>query len=196
MGSRTLALQKHWVGSYYHSTYSAFSRGVSVLVHKSLQFTLLDLHLDPEGTYVALHAMCDRLELLIVGLYYPLPATLTILHKLAPSIALYPRAGVLLAGDFNMTPNPNIDRFNADSAVDSPLSRWAEVYGCRENTPTLNSTRVIQQRMPLYPELTCSSLMTPCSTALSQSRSCLPAYRIMLRCCCGLAQTRRQGQPS
>lgn len=44
---------------------------LSVLVHKSLQFTLLDLHLDPEARYVVLHATCDRLEVLIVGLYIP-----------------------------------------------------------------------------------------------------------------------------
>lgn len=59
-GSRTLALKKPWVGSHYHSTYSTYSRGVSVLIHKSLPFTLLDLHLDPEGKYVASPHLCQR----------------------------------------------------------------------------------------------------------------------------------------
>lgn len=71
VGGRTLALRKPWVGAYYHSTYSSYSRGVSVLIHKSLGFTLLDLHLDPDGRYIAIHAMCDRVELLIVGIYIP-----------------------------------------------------------------------------------------------------------------------------
>lgn len=69
IGSRTLALRKPWVGFY--SMHSAFSRGVGVQVHKSLQFVVLDLHLDPEGSYVVLHATCDRLEILIVDLYVP-----------------------------------------------------------------------------------------------------------------------------
>lgn len=86
-GSRTLALKKPWVGSYYHSTYSTYSRGVSILVHKSLPSTLLDLHLDPEGKYVVMHAMCDRIEMVVVGLYIPPPASMTILHKLTLILA-------------------------------------------------------------------------------------------------------------
>lgn len=124
-----LALWKPWVGACYHATHSSFSRGVSVLVHKSLGFILLDLDLDSEGRYVARHALCDRLELLIVGLYVPLPATLDILQKLTPLMARCPSAGVILAGDFNMTPDPTLDRFNPGPLGVSPLSQWADNYG-------------------------------------------------------------------
>lgn len=129
IGSRTLALKKPWVGSYYHSTYSTYSRGVSVLIHKSLPFTLLDLHLDPEGKYVVLHAMCDRMELVLVGLYNLPPTSLAVLHKLTPILAQYPTAAVLMAGDFNITPNPSMDKLGNDVATESPLSRWADEYG-------------------------------------------------------------------
>lgn len=72
--------------------------------------------------------MCDRLEMVVVGVYIPPPATLTILHKIAPIFANYSRAAVLLAGDFNM-PNPSLDKFNPDLATGFPLARWADVYG-------------------------------------------------------------------
>lgn len=85
-GSRILALKKPWVGSYYHSTYFSYSRRVCVLVHKSLQFDLFDLHLDTEGRYVVLHALCNNLDLIIVGLYIPPPANMSLLFKLAPII--------------------------------------------------------------------------------------------------------------
>lgn len=49
VGGRVLGLRKPWVGHYYHSTYTSRARGVSVLIHKSLAFVLLDLKLDPEG---------------------------------------------------------------------------------------------------------------------------------------------------
>lgn len=128
-GGRILALKKPWVGSYYHSTYSSYSRGVSVLVHKSLQFNLSDLHLDTEERYVVLHALCNNLDLIIVGLYIPPHANMSLLFKLAPIIAQYPNAHIILTGDFIMPPNPVMDSLNAGSSVDSPLSRWEETYG-------------------------------------------------------------------
>lgn len=99
-----MALKKPWVGPCYHSTHSTYSRGVRILVHKALPFTLLDLHLNPDGRYVVVHAMCDGVEMVIVGLYNPPSASLTVLHKLTPILAQYLTASVL-AGDFNMPPN-------------------------------------------------------------------------------------------
>lgn len=58
-GYRVLSLKKPWVGSYYLSTFSSHSRGVSILVHKTLPFMLLDLRIDPDGQYVIMHALCD-----------------------------------------------------------------------------------------------------------------------------------------
>lgn len=136
------------MGSYYHCTHSIYSRGVSVLIHKSLPFTLLDLHLDSEGSYVALHTMCDRLEMVIVGIYNPPPASLNILHKLTPILAQYPAAAILLAGDFNMPPNPSLDKLNPDLASDSPLSRWTDEYGLSD---------VWRWRYPRERQYTCHS---------------------------------------
>lgn len=86
------------------------------MVHKSLHFNLLDLCLDSEGRYVVLHAICDRLELVLVGIYIPPPAN--ILLKMAPIMAQYQAVHILLAGDLNMSPNPSLGRFNSDSSVD------------------------------------------------------------------------------
>lgn len=70
-GGRVLSLKKPWVGHYYHATFSSYARGVSVLVHKALSFALLDLHLDPEGRFVVLHAVVANVPMVIVGLYIP-----------------------------------------------------------------------------------------------------------------------------
>lgn len=51
-----------------------------------------------------------KLELVVVGLYNPPPASLAVLHKLTPILAQYPTAAVLLAGDFNIPPNPSMDK--------------------------------------------------------------------------------------
>lgn len=110
------------MGSYYHSNFSSYSKGVSFLIHKSLQFTLLDLHFNSEGRYVILHAICDRR-----GTVHYSPGL--ILHKITPLLAQYPMANILLAGNFNMPPNPSLDKFSFDPVTDSPLSLWVEVYG-------------------------------------------------------------------
>lgn len=146
VGGRTLALRKPWVGAYYHSTYSSYSRGVSVLIHKSLGFTLLDLHLDPDGRYIAIHAMCDRVELLIVGIYIPPPATVEILKKITPILAQYPSAGIIIAGDFNMT--PDLDRMGVGPSGVTPLALWADNYGF---------TDVWRMRHPDVRQYTCHS---------------------------------------
>lgn len=127
-GSRVLACKKPWVGSYYHSTYS-YSRGVTILVHKSVHFSLLDLHWDADGRYVVLHALCARLELVIVGVYIPSSANMSLIFKLALIMAQYPTVQILLTGDFNMPPAPSIDKLNFDPSIDFPLSCLAETYG-------------------------------------------------------------------
>lgn len=90
-----------------------FCRGVSILVRKSLPFRLLGLVLDPDGRYIIIHAMVECLELLLVAVYIPPPASTKLLHKLSPLIANYGTDNLLLMEDFNMTPNPGLDRFNA-----------------------------------------------------------------------------------
>ena len=47
--SRVLSLRRAWVGAHYHAPYSNYARGVSILVHRSLPFRLLDVKLDPGG---------------------------------------------------------------------------------------------------------------------------------------------------
>lgn len=84
---------------------------------------LLDLHLDAEGSYVMLHALCNHLDLVIVGLYIPPPASMSHLFKLASIVAQYPTVHIILAGDFNVPPNPTMDRLNCGSSLDTPLSQ-------------------------------------------------------------------------
>lgn len=74
VGSRTLTLKKPWIRYHYHSTHSNFARGISILVHKSLPFRLLDLVLDSEGRYVLIHAQIHSIKWVIAGLNLPPPS--------------------------------------------------------------------------------------------------------------------------
>lgn len=63
--------------------------GLSILIRKSLSFTSLDLHLDPEGKCVIMHAVNDNVPMVVVGLYIPLPATNASLMRLTQMLAKY-----------------------------------------------------------------------------------------------------------
>lgn len=79
VGSKTLNLRKPWVGYLYHSSYSNFARGVSILVWNSLPFQLFHLELNLEGRYIVIHAIIEKVELVLVGLYIPPLASLWLL---------------------------------------------------------------------------------------------------------------------
>lgn len=127
-----MGLKRPWMGHHYHATYSNYARGVSVLIHRSLNFEPLDVIIDPEGRYVVMHAIIDTLDVVLVGLYLPPPANLFLLQKLITLIAQFSTDNVILTGDFNVPPNPSMDKLTPDSATDSTLSRWARVFGLED----------------------------------------------------------------
>lgn len=129
MGKKTLSLKKPWVGYHYHSTYSTFSRGVSILILKTLPFRLLDLALDPNGRFVVIHALIHHVPWVIVGLYLPPPASLQVLNQITAKIAEFSTENVVLLGDFNLVPDAGIDRMTPSGTSRGGLADWADTYG-------------------------------------------------------------------
>lgn len=128
-GSWVLSLKMPWVGHYYHATYSSNALGVSVLIRKNLSFTLLDLHLDPKGKFVVIHAVIANVPIIVVGFNIPSPASLSLLAMVTQIIATFSTEIIVLTGDFNMPHCPHLDKLTLDTAVDYPLSRWASTFG-------------------------------------------------------------------
>lgn len=60
-----------WVGKAYHSTYSAFSRGVSVLIHKALAYQELDSLIDVSGRFIFLYCKLYTISLILAFVYIP-----------------------------------------------------------------------------------------------------------------------------
>lgn len=129
VGKKTFSLKKPWVGYHYHVTHSSFSRGVSILVLKTLPFKLLDLALDPGGRYVVLHALLHNVPWVIVGLYLPPPSSLQILNQITAKIAEFSTENVVILGDFNLVPDAGLDRLTPTGATSQGLAEWAATYG-------------------------------------------------------------------
>lgn len=110
-GSKVLSLRKPWVGWSYHSTFTNSSRGVSVLIRKNLHFKLIEQVLDDDGRYVILRCSIMFRPLILISVYVPPPANLTIIKEVLLYYTSFPGIPTVLLGDFNMLLCPDLDRF-------------------------------------------------------------------------------------
>lgn len=121
---------------------------MSILICKSLTFRLLALEVDPGGRYVIIHAIIMNLEVVIVGLYVPPPASISFQYQLVSKISQYATDNVLLLGDLNMVPDLGMDRLAQSSSSATALKAWVEAF---------NFTDVWRWRHPQLRAFTCHS---------------------------------------
>lgn len=69
-----------------------------------------------------LHVVTDALEMLILGLYTPRPATVSLLKCLTSLLSEFATDNIIISGDFNMLPNLSLDKLASGVATDSALS--------------------------------------------------------------------------
>ena len=96
----------------YHSTYSSYSRGVSVMVSANVLFECIQQQVDEEGRYVFLLCKLNKLTCIIAAIYIPPPFSVVPLRRLAQFMALYPDIPVLALGDFNNILDYGLDRMS------------------------------------------------------------------------------------
>lgn len=131
-GQKILALKRPWIGSAYHSVYSSYARGVSVLVGKALPFQLLNLHIDQSGRYIILHASLGGREYVFAGIYIPPPFQKVVLDDIMAKVSLYPQAPFILLGDFNATLDRTLDRLHPPQTHNKALGTWALAHNLTE----------------------------------------------------------------
>ena len=105
LGSRKYSRQ-------YHSTYSSYSRGVSVMVSANVMFECIQQQVDEEGRYVFLLCKLNKLTCIIAAIYIPPPFSAVPIRRLAQFMALYPDTPVLALGDFNNVLDQRLDRMS------------------------------------------------------------------------------------
>lgn len=110
LGDNVGCLQYAWVGKSYHSTHTAYSRGVSVLIHKALAYQELDSLVDGAGRYVFIYCKVYTLTLIIAFIYIPPPFSREVLQLLLMYLAGKPDVPLLIMGDLNCYLDPKLDR--------------------------------------------------------------------------------------
>lgn len=67
------ALRRPWIGWSFHAPYSSYSRGVSLLIAKSVPFRTVEVTSDPQGRYIFVHGEIAGRAILLLACYVPPP---------------------------------------------------------------------------------------------------------------------------
>lgn len=103
--------------THIHSTHSAYARGVSVLIHRDVQFHCSQRVVEPEGKLIFLLCTISNLVCIIANIYIPPPYSAETLRHLAKFMAQYPNIPLVAVGDFNNYLHHTWDKLPAPSTV-------------------------------------------------------------------------------
>uniref|UniRef100_A0A3Q2ZLT7 exodeoxyribonuclease III n=1 Tax=Kryptolebias marmoratus TaxID=37003 RepID=A0A3Q2ZLT7_KRYMA len=105
-----LKLRRNWVGQVHYSSHNSKSRGVAILIHRSLPFTLEKTMSDNDGRYVLISGFLYGEHILIGCIYGPNIYEATFFPKLLSDIASVHTPYIVVGGDFNCIHDPNVDQ--------------------------------------------------------------------------------------
>ncbi|XP_069604436.1 G-patch domain and KOW motifs-containing protein isoform X1 [Ranitomeya imitator] len=105
-------LQKKWVCRAYHSTFSNYARGVSVLIHTSTPFEEIEVKTDKDGQYVLLVCKIFNRLICIVSLYIPPPYSGKKIQEILEHMRGWVRVPLLVVGDVNNIADDHWDKSN------------------------------------------------------------------------------------
>lgn len=120
-GSKVRALKRPWLSKLYHATHTNYSRGVSILLAKSLPAELISVKTDPEGRYIVLILRISTIIFTLVNVYVPPPFSVEVLSKLSLHLLNRPLGPLLYIGDFNAVLDPTVDRLGGEADLFPPL---------------------------------------------------------------------------
>lgn len=94
-------LKKQWVGEAFESTYTSKSRGVGILISKSLPFSLISKYSDPEGRYLIIQCEIHGDKYTLINIYSPPSVDMKFLKNIQEIIDSMLTGTIVCAGDFN-----------------------------------------------------------------------------------------------
>ncbi|MBN3289039.1 LIN1 transcriptase, partial [Polypterus senegalus] len=103
-------LQKDWTGQMFHSSFTKKTRGVGILIHRTVPFVASDVVLDPEGRYVMVMGDLSNCKMILINVYAPNVDDKEFIQNLFASIPNLNTHKLIMAGDFNCVLNPLLDK--------------------------------------------------------------------------------------
>uniref|UniRef100_A0A3P9IXZ2 exodeoxyribonuclease III n=1 Tax=Oryzias latipes TaxID=8090 RepID=A0A3P9IXZ2_ORYLA len=116
-------LKRDWVAQVFYSSYNSKSRGVAILIHKNLPFTVEKIVKDREGRYIAITGILYGEQILLCNVYAPNVYDSAFYSKFLAEVSPICPSHVLIGGDFNTGLMPSSDYSPPKT---QPLSKMAK----------------------------------------------------------------------
>lgn len=117
--SEHIKLRRGWVGQVFYSSYNSHSRGVAILIHKKLQFTLEEIIKDDEGRFVIISGFLFGERILIGSIYGPNAFEPSFFSRLLAAASSHLTPFTLFRGDFNCVQDASVDQSPSKPAFTS-----------------------------------------------------------------------------
>lgn len=105
-----LKLRRSWVGQVFYLSYNTKSRGVAILIHRSLPFTLAITIKDNDSRYILVSGYLYGEQILTGCVYGPNSYEGAFSPKLLLDVSSVSTPFVVLGGDFNCVFDPSVDQ--------------------------------------------------------------------------------------
>lgn len=125
-------LKKSWADKVYYSSHqSGRKRGVSILIHRHVNFIETSAHKDNEGRYILVNGLIDGTEVSLINVYAPNENDPGFTRMLFNKLLQYSTGLILMGGGFNCTMSNMLDRQPSSKAALSRMSKMLK-YQCME----------------------------------------------------------------
>lgn len=118
-------IQRRWKGHIYSALFFSNSRGVMILIHKSVPFQISKVVQDTAGCYIIIQGSILNENIILANVYGPntdCPSFFEKLFLLLSSLS----GKLIIAGDFNCTLSPSLDRTTGTDTthIQSRIKIW------------------------------------------------------------------------
>lgn len=115
-------IRSQWGYECYFSNYTSQSRGVATLINNDFDFKLSNIEKDTNGNLLILNCkICDK-NISLINVYGPNRDRPEFYENVRHIMSKYDNYEFILAGDFNLILNPELDSFNYVN-LNNPNSR-------------------------------------------------------------------------
>lgn len=111
-----IKLRRGWVGQVFYSSFNSHSRGVAILIHKKLPFTLEEVIKDEGGRYVIISGSLFGEQILIGSIYGPNTFEPSFFSRLLGAASPRLAPFTVFGGDFNCVQDASVDQSPSKSA--------------------------------------------------------------------------------
>ena len=105
-------IRMHWGYKCYFSNYNSQSRGVATLINNTFDFKLENEEKDMGGNLLILNCKIDEKDVTLINIYGPNKDSPRFYDSLSEKMSKYTNSSFILAGDFNIVLNPDMDAYN------------------------------------------------------------------------------------